>query len=209
MNPLVQRFRAVVAMWILVGSGGFLLTAFLGLALLTQTGPFAAASTFSAAAEFAPGAEIKVRDTGVRPGNILILATPAGVDPAIVRCTAKSRVYSTGEQRSREVAGARPEGTAAVMRDSGDPRLFTPVLATEGITWMDTDFVSCTGDGVEAFTLASAKGLQSDRFRLGAGLLLMLLAPVFAGLGGLALYLTRKWNREAALRGASTSWPYR
>ncbi|MFJ8830050.1 hypothetical protein [Micromonospora aurantiaca] len=209
MNPLVQRFRAVVAMWILVGAGGFLLTGFLSLALLTQTGRFAAASTFSAAAEFAPGAEIKVRDTGVRPGNILILATPAGVDPAIVRCTAKSRVYSTGEQRSREVAGARPEGTAAVMRDSGDPRLFTPVLATEGITWMDTDFVSCTGDGVEAFTLASAKGLQSDRFRLGAGLLLMLLAPVFAGLGGLALYLTRKWNREAALRGASTSWPYR
>lgn len=209
MNPLVQRFRAVVAMWIFVGAGGFLLAGFLGLALLTQTGPFAAASTFSAAAEFAPGAEIKVRDTGVRPGNILILATPAGVDPAIVRCTAKSRVYSTGEQRSREVAGARPEGTAAVMRDSGDPRLFTPVLATEGITWMDTDFVSCTGDGVEAFTLASAKGLQSDRFRLGAGLLLMLLAPVFAGLGGLALYLTRKWNREAALRGASTSWPYR
>ncbi|MEU0962670.1 hypothetical protein [Micromonospora aurantiaca (nom. illeg.)] len=44
MNPLVQRFRAVVAMWILVGWGGFLLAGFLGLALLTQTGPFAAAA---------------------------------------------------------------------------------------------------------------------------------------------------------------------
>ena len=209
MSPLVQRFRAVVAMWIFVGAGGFLLAGFLGLALLTQTGPFAAASTFSAAAEFAPGAEIKVRDTGVRPGNILILATPADVDPATVRCTAKSRVYTSGEQRSRELTGGRPEGTASVMTDRGDPRLFTPVLATEGITWMDTDFVSCTGDGVEAFTLTSAKGLQSDRFRLGAGLLLMLLAPVFAGFGCLALYFTRKWNREAALRGGSTSWPYR
>ena len=95
------------------------------------------------------------------------------------------------------------------MSDRGDPRLFTPVLATEGTTWMETDFVSCTGDGVEAFTLTSAKGLQSDRFRLGTGLLLMLLAPVFAGFGCLALYFTRKWNREAALRGDSTSWPYR
>ncbi len=209
MNPLVQRFRAVVAMWIFVGWGGFLLAGFLGLALLTQTGPFAAASTFSAAAEFAPGAEIKVRDTGVRPGNILILATPATVDPATVRCTAKSRVYSTGEQRSRELTGARPEGTAAVMRDRGEPRQFTPVLATEGTGWMETDFVSCTGAGAEAFALTTAKGLQSDRFRLGAGLLLMLLAPVLAGLGCLALHFTRKWNREAALRGGSTSWPYR
>ncbi|MFG1740155.1 hypothetical protein ACGFLT_19210 [Micromonospora chalcea] len=209
MNPLVQRFRAVVAMWIFVGGGGFLLAGFLGLALLTQTGPFAAASTFSAAAEFAPGAEIKVRDTGVRPGNILILATPATVDPATVRCTTKSRVYSTGEQRTRELTGARPEGTAAVMRDRGDPRQFTPVLATEGIGWMETDFVSCTGAGAEAFALTTAKGIQSDRFRLGAGLLLMLLAPVLAGLGCLALYFTRKWNREAARRGGSTSWPYR
>ncbi len=209
MSPLVRRFRAVVAMWIFVGAGGFLLAGFLGLALLTQTGPFAAASTFSAAAEFAPGAEIKVRDTGVRPGNILILATPATVDPATVRCTAKSRVYSTGEQRTSELTGARPEGTAAVMRDRGDPRQFTPVLATDGIGWMGTDFVSCTGAGAEAFALTTAEGIQSDRFRLGAGLLLMLLAPVLAGLGCLALYFTRKWNREAALRGDSTSWPYR
>ncbi|MEU9516424.1 hypothetical protein [Micromonospora sp. NPDC048169] len=209
MNPLVQRFRAVVAMWIFVGAGGFLLAGFLGLALLTQTGPFAAASAFSADAEFAPGAEIKVSDTGVRPGNILILATPATVDPATVRCTTKSRVYSTGEQRSRELTGARPEGTAAVMRDRGDPRRFTPVLVTGGVTWMDTDFVSCTGDGAETFALTTAKGIKSDGFRLGTGLLLMLLAPVFAGLGCLALYLTRKWNREARLRGGSTNWPYR
>ncbi|MFF0099381.1 hypothetical protein ACFYO8_08595 [Micromonospora sp. NPDC005257] len=207
MNGLVRRFRAVVAMWIFVGGGGFLLAGLLGLALLTQTGPFAAASTFSADAEFAPGAEIKVSDTGVRPGNILILATPATVDPATVRCTAKSRVYTTGEQRSKELTGARPEGTAAVMRDRGDE--FTPVLVTGGLTWMETDFVSCTGDGAEAFALTTAKGIQTDSFRLATGLLLMLLAPVLAGLGCLALYLTRKWNREARLGGGSTNWPYR
>ncbi|MFI7252692.1 hypothetical protein ACIODS_33160 [Micromonospora chalcea] len=132
MSPLVRRFRAVVAIWIFVGGGGFLLAGFLGLALLTRTGPFAAASAFSADAEFAPGTEIKVSDTGVRPGA-----------------------------------------------------------------------------GAEAFALTTAKGIQSDGFRLGAGLLLMLLAPVFAGFGCLALYFTRKWNREAALRGGSTSWPYR
>ncbi|MGC4897230.1 hypothetical protein [Micromonospora sp. DT31] len=213
MNGLVRRFRAVVAMWIFVGSGGFLLTAFLGLALLTQSGPFAPASTFSIDAEFRPGAEVKRRDTGVRPGNLLILATPATVDADSVRCTGKSRVYTTGEQRTVELTGARPEGTAAVMRGrpdgGGGAREFTPVLATDGVSWMGIDFISCTGDGAEAFALTSAKGIQSDNFRLGTGVVLLLLAPVLLGLGLLALYVTRKWNREAALRGESTSWPYR
>jgi hypothetical protein len=198
-RSFADRFRVVVAMWIFVGFGGTLLFGSFGLMAVTATGPFADKSTFAPALEFKPGVEVATSGE-VRPGGLMVLAYPATVDLGTVECTSKSRVYSTGKQNIETMPVARTDGVAETLTTSEPaPRTFVPVTATEGIGWMEVDFVSCTGQGVESFAVTSTKGVKTDGFRYGVGALLLVLTPVVFGFGMLALHFTRKWMRQGAV----------
>lgn len=195
MSRFAERFRTVVAMWIFVGFAGCLLFGAFGVMAVTGSGVFHEMTRFTVDSEFEPGVEVPTDD--VRPGDFLVLANPATVDLSTVECTGKSRVYSTGEQVVEPVAIKAPQGAAAVMRSSEPaPRPFTPVAVVD---WMGTDFISCTGAGVESFALTSAKGINTDGYRYTVGAFLLVLSPVMAGLGYLALHMTRTWSRQAAM----------
>ena len=191
-----HRFQTVVAMWIFVGFGGSLLFGSFGLMLVTGTGMFADKAVFNPGLEFSAGQEVKISD-GVGPGNFMVLAYPATVDLSTVECAWKSQVYSTGEQRAGNLDIARPDGVAEALTAYGaTPRDFTAVASTQGSGWMEPDLLTCTGEGVESFAIASAEGIQTDQFRLATGVALLLLAPVIFGFGLLALHFTRKWRRH-------------
>ena len=113
-----DRFRIVVAMWVVVGFGGALLFGSFGLMLVTGTGMFADKAVVDPGLEFSPGEEVAV-DDGVGPGNFMVLATPATVDAGTVECAWKSRVYSTGEQREGLLDIARPDGVAETLTAYG------------------------------------------------------------------------------------------
>jgi hypothetical protein len=204
-----HRFQTVVAMWIVVGFGGSLLFGSFGLMLVTGTGMFADKAVFNPGLEFPAGQEVKISD-GVGPGNFMVLAYPATVEISTVECAWKSQVYSTGEQRSGNLDIARPDGVAEALTAYGaTPRDFTAVASTRSSGWMEPDLLTCTGEGVESFAIASAEGIQTDQFRLATGGALLLLAPVMFGLGLLALHFTRKWRRHGMSRqpGARTTYP--
>lgn len=203
LSPLAQRFRTVVAMWILVGLGGSPLAAVFGLLALTGTGPFADKAHVSVDVEFAPDQEVE-RNV-VRPGDFLVLAYPESVDLAAVECTTKSRVYSTGAQHVDTVLAEQPDGVAPVLRSTEpDPRRFVPVALVE---WMGTDDVSCTGGGAESFALTSARGVHTDGFRYTAGAVCLLFSVVLLATGFLALHLTRTWSRQASAQ-QHPHWPH-
>ena len=193
-----QLLRIVVAGWIFVGFGGSLMVAFFGIMAVTGTGLFQDRAYFSVDSEFAPGQEVPT-DTvhsAVLVGGIMVLAYPETVDPSTVECTTKSRVYSTGEQDVGEALIEAPEGVTDVLASlEPTPRRFVPLAVVD---WMDTDFISCTGEGVESFALTSTEGIHPPGFRYGVGAFLLLLSPVLFGLGFLALHLTRKWSRQAS-----------
>ena len=202
-SPFVQRFRTAVAMWIFVGLAGAPFTAIFAIMLLTATGPFQDMAEFSVDAEFAPGEE--VRTNAVRPGGLMVLAFPATADVDTVECTAKSRVYSTGTQHVETVRAESIDGVAEVLRsDESSPRSFVPISVVD---WMGTDFLSCSGDGVESFAITSTRGVHGDGFRYGTGAVLLVFSPVLLGLGLLALHFTRKWSRQASQQ-QYPYWPH-
>lgn len=193
-SPLAQRFRTVVALWILVGLGGSPMAAVLGILALTGTGPFQDKARFTVDAEFAPGDEASTDP--VRPGDILVLVRPETVDVSTVQCTVKSRVYSTGTQHVDTVVGSTPDGVAPVLRSQEDePRRFAAVAIVD---FMSTDYVSCTGKGAEAFAITTSKGIHPDGFRYGAAAVCLVFSAILLGLGLLALHLTRTWSRQAS-----------
>ena len=193
-----QLLRIVVAGWIFVGFGGSLLVAFFGIMAVTGTGPFQDKAHFSVDSEFAPGQEVPT-DTvhsAVLVGGIMVLAYPETVDPSTVECTTKSRVYSTGKQDIGEAVIEAPEGVTDVLASQEPtPRRFVPLAIVD---WMDTAFISCTGEGAESFALTSSEDIHPPSFRYRAGAILLLLSPVLFGLGFLALHLARKWSRQAS-----------
>lgn len=185
-------------MGIVVGFGGFLLTALFAVMAVTGVGVFQDKDRFSIDAEFPPGQEVRtdaVRASGLT-GGILVLAHPETVDPSTVACTTKSRVYSTGERNVNEVVIQAPEGVADVL-ESVEPagRGFVPLAI---VNWMGTELISCTGEGVESFALTSSEGITTAGDRYGMGAVLLLSSLVLLGVGFLALHLTRTWSRRAA-----------
>jgi hypothetical protein len=197
-----RRFQVVVAMWIFVGVFGSLLFASFGLMLVTGTGMFADKASFEPGLEFAPGQEVKISD-GTRPGNFMVLAYPATADVSTMECSWKTRVFTTGVQREGTLDIARPDGVAAALSTfETTPRSFVPVASTEGTGWMEPDFLTCSGAGVESFALASARGFMTDNARYGIGAVLLLVAPIIFGLGLVALYFTRKWRRQGMFPAA-------
>lgn len=141
-----DRFRIVVAMWVVVGFGGFLLFGAFGLMLVTGTGMFADKAVVDPGLEFAPGREVAIRD-GAGPGNFLVLAHPTSVDLRTVECTWKSQVYSTGEQNVGRLEIARPDGVAATVTTSGPTtRSFVPLAATQDTEWMEPSLRPAPGE---------------------------------------------------------------
>ena len=194
LSSFAQRFRIVVAMWIFVGFGGSLMVAFFGIMAVTGTGIFQEKASFAVDSEFAPGQEVPT--DAVRPGGIMVLAYPETVDLSTVECTTKSRVYTTGKRDIGTVVAQMPEGVAPVLGSlESTPRRFVPVADVE---WMGTDFISCTGAEVKSFALTSTKGINTDGYRYGVGVFLLVFSPVLFGLGFLALHMTRTWSRQAA-----------
>ena len=188
-------FRGAVAIWIVVGLLGGPSLLLVAAAAFTATGPFAPHSTVTTDAELAPGEEVTLRGAGgvgLRPGDFVILATPTTVDPAAVTCEWKSRVYSTGEQRTGTVEHVAVEGLEAVVTDSRSGVEYRPVTTTaRGTGWMEIDHLTCRGDGVEAFAVADGGGMSAtDRSTAGA------VAAVFGILmivtGFIALHVTRR-----------------
>ena len=127
----------------------------------------------------------------------MVLAYPETVDPSTVECTTKSRVYSTGKQDIGEAVIEAPDGVTDVLASQEPtPRRFVPLAIVD---WMDTAFISCTGEGVESFALTSSEDIHPPSFRYGIGAsLLLLVSPALFGLGFLALHLARKWSRQAS-----------
>ncbi len=198
---LRSRFRTVVAMWVVVGllGGPF----FLGMAvmLLTAVGPFEPRGTVRASEPFAPEEPVKVSGSDsldVGPGEVLVLARPAGVDPDTVTCEWRTRVFTTGEHRSGVLEPVPVEGYRPVVRDTVTDLEYRPVRTTSrGTGWMEVDHLRCTGEGVEAFALADDDGL-TQTFRLGAGAAAAFFGVLVTVLGFVALSVTRRWNRQDA-----------
>ena len=210
---LAARFRTVVAMWIFVGLVGGPFAIAMGVASFAGAGPFQPMSSVRVDATFAPGQELKItgKDSAdVGPGDFVILASPATVEPAAVTCEWKSRVYTTGEQRSGTFEQAPLEGFEPVVIDGETRQQYRPVTSTAGGTsWMEASFVTCTGDGVETFAVAE-DGSMSDAMRTGAAVTFVGFGVLVTGLGFLALHVTRQWRRQAAaghLPGAGTTRP--
>ena len=185
-------------MGIVVGFGGFLLTALFAVMAVTGVGVFQDKDRFSIDAEFPPGQEVRtdaVRASGLT-GGILVLAHPETVDPSTVACTTKSRVYSTGERNVNEVVIQAPEGVADVLA-AVEPagRGFVPLAI---VNWMGTELISCTGEGVESFALTSSEGITTAGDRYGMGVVLLLFSGVLLGVGLLGVYLTRTWSSQGA-----------
>ncbi|WP_149203312.1 hypothetical protein [Actinotalea subterranea] len=196
MGRFAERFRLVVGMWIFVGFGGSLMVAAFGIMAVTGSGVFQDKGEFSVDSEFTPGEEVPTNT--VRPGGFMVLAYPATADLSTVECIKRSRVYSTGKQEIDQVVVERPDGVAPTLRTlERTPRTFVPVAAVD---WLGTDYISCTGAGVESFALTSTKGVTTDGYRYGVGAFLLVLCPVMFGLGFLALHLTRTWSSRAAAR---------
>ena len=194
LSSFAQRLRIVVAMWIFVGFGGSVMVACFGIMAVTGTGNFQERARFSVSSEFAPGPE--VRTDAVRPGGITVLAYPETIDLSTVECTRKSRVHSTGKQDIGKVVIQTPEGVAPVLESlESTLRRFVPVA---NVDWMGTDFLSCSGAEVKFFALTSTKGITTDGFRYGVGVVLLMFCPVLFGLAFLALDMTRKWSRQAS-----------
>lgn len=193
-SPLAQRFRTVVALWILVGLGGSPMAAVFGILALTGTAMFADKASFTVDAEFAPGEEVST--SSVRPGDIVVLAYPEDVALSTVECTVKSRVYSTGAQDVDTVVADAPDGVAPVLRSEGpEPRRFATITIVD---FMGSDYISCTGEGAESFAITTARGVHTDGFRYAAGAVCLVFSVILLGLGLLALHLTRTWSRQAA-----------
>lgn len=204
MSTLRQRFRTVVAMWIFVGLLGGPFAILMGVAAFTALGPFQPKAAVDMDAEFAPGAEVKVRGKDavrLRPGDFMVLVRPADVDPATVTCTWQSRVYTTGEQRSGVLEPAPVEGLEPVVTDPRTGSEYRAVLTTAarggGTGWMGIDFVTCDGDGVTAFALTEDVSTTTTS-RMIAGTVCVLFGLVATGLGLGALALTRRWSRPPA-----------
>ncbi|MCC2318684.1 hypothetical protein [Cellulomonas chengniuliangii] len=199
---LRARFRTVVAMWIFVGLIGGPFMLLIAAAALTASGPFAPRDTVSVDALFSPGEEVKVRGkdaASLRPGEFLILAHPATTYPAAVTCQWKSRVYTTGEQRSGTVEPVPVEGVEPVVTDTGSGVVYRPVMTTaRGTGWMEIDYLTCVGNGVEQFAVTEDSGM-SAMARTSAGVVAVLFGLLVTGLGFGALKLTRHWARQPAV----------
>lgn len=202
------RFRTVVAMWIVVGLGGGLFLILVAAGAMTASGPFAPHRTVSTEGRFSPGEEVAVRGTDgvdLRPGDFVVLAHPATVDPAAVTCEWKSRVYSSGEQRSGTVQPVAVEGMEPVVTDTGSGVEYRSIMTTaRGSGWMEIDYLTCRGDAVETFAVAEDAGMSSA-VRSSAGLVAVIFGSLFIGTGFLALKITRDWARQPP---APTLLPY-
>lgn len=203
-------FRGAVAMWIVVGLLGGPSLLLVAAAAFTATGPFAPHSTVTTDAQFSPGEAITVRGkdgVGIRPGDFVILAAPATVDPAAVTCEWKSRVYSTGEQRSGTVEPVAAEDLEAVVTDSRSGVEYRPVMTTaRGTGWMEVDHLTCRGEGVETFAVTESGGLSaSDRST--AGVVAAVFGIVMIVTGFIALHLTRRHGRQRTVPPQLASGP--
>lgn len=199
---LGERLRTVVAMWIFIGLIGGPFTLLMAAAAFTASGPFAPHSTVSVRAQFAPGEEITVRGEGgvdLGSGDFMILAHPATVDPSAVTCEWKSRVYSTGEQRSGTIEPGAVEGVEPVVTDPRSGVEYRPVMTTaRGSGWMEIDYLTCRGDGAEAFAATQDNGMSSTS-RTSAGVVAVVFGILITGMGFGALKLTQHWRRQPTM----------
>lgn len=198
---LRERMRIVVAMWIFIGLLGGPFTLLFAVAAFTASGPFGPHGAVAVAATFSPGQEVKVagRDAiDLRPGDFLILASPATVAPSAVTCQWKSRVYSTGQQNSGVVEAVAVEGVEPVVTDTRSGAEYRAITTTaRGTGWMGLDFLTCQGDGVETFAVAEDEGVSSSD-RTSMGTVAVVFGILITGMGFGALALTLHWRRQAA-----------
>lgn len=191
--------RVVVAMWVFVGLLGGPFLFLVAAAAFTATGPFRSDDTVLGAAQFTPGEELTVggqSDVGIRAGDFVVLAHPATVDPSQVACVWKSRVYSTGEQRSGTVEPVPVDGMEDVVTDRRGGIAYRTVLTTDGGTgWMEIDFLTCRGEGVETFAIAKAPGV-TESLRMTAGIVSVIFGVLMTATGFVSLALTRRWSRR-------------
>lgn len=196
---LKDRFRTAVAMWIFVGLLGGPFMMLLGGAAIAAAGPFADRTVLEVDATLPAGQETDVRtNDGIRlsPGDFMVLAQPATVDPADVTCTWKSQVYSTGNQRSGTLEPSPVQGYADVVTDPTTGTQYRTVLTTaRGTGWMEPKLLTCTG--ADSFALASDDGL-SDAMRPVLGAVGAVFGALATALGFGALALTRHWRRQDA-----------
>ena len=201
---LRRNMRMVVAMWIFIGLLGGPSMFIMAAAAFTGTGPFRPDDTVLGAAQFAPGEEIRVGGTGgvdIRVGDFVVLAHPVTVEPSQVSCEWKTRVFSTGAQRSGTVEPVPVDGMTAVVTDPRNDVDYRPVLTTDGGTgWMEIDFMTCRGEGVETFAIAEAPGI-TESLRTTASTMLVIFGVLMTAMGFVSLVLTRRWSRERSAGG--------
>ena len=123
---------------------------------------------------------------------------PFGDAGELIRRLVPGSISSTGVAIGKVIIKT-PEGVAPVLESleslESTPRRFVPVA---NVDWMGTDFLSCSGAEVKFFALTSTKGITTDGFRYGVGVVLLMFCPVLFGLAFLALDMTRKWSRQAS-----------
>ena len=203
---LRRNMRIVVAMWVYIGLLGGPSLFLVAAAAFTATGPFRSEDTVLSPAQLTPGQEFTVAgqsDGDLRPGDFVVLAHPATVDPSQVACDWKSRVYSTGEQRSGTVEPVPVDGMDDVVTDRRSGIDYRTVLTTDGGTgWMEIDFLTCRGEGVETFAIAQAPAM-TEPLRMTAGLVSVMFGLLMTATGVVSLVLTRRWSRQRSAGGQS------